>query len=111
MSKDIEYRPTPYPLFKGATRKATFLGVPTTPLLAVVILVGVLAITISLAVWLIMPVIIFIMAQITRHDDKAFRIWWLWFETKGRNRNKVFWGASSYTPSDYRRSHRMAKRR
>lgn len=40
--------------------------------------------------WIIAPLLWFIMVQITKNDDKAFRIWWLWIDTKFRNRNKAF---------------------
>lgn len=93
----------PFPLFKGATRVATFWGVPMMPLLAMFIVVAVGALTLSIWLWLLAPVIWFIMAQITKHDDKAFRVWWLWIDTKLRNRNKGFWGASTYSPTNYRK--------
>lgn len=93
----------PFPLFKGATRVATYWGVPTMPLLSMVIGVACVAMSISIWAWLIAPVLWFLMAQITKHDDKAFRIWWLWIDTKLRNKNKNFWGASSYSPLTYRK--------
>ena len=73
------------------------------PLMVVVIGVAVITLTVSIWWWgLLVPVWI-VMAQITRNDDKAFRIWWLWIDTKLRNRNKTFWGASSYTPAPCRK--------
>ena len=98
-----EPRYQPYPLYKGATRAATFGGVPLMPLLVMFIVVASLAMGFSLWMWLFVPGLWFVMAQITRHDDKAFRIWWLWLDTKFRNRNKRFWGASSYSPSNNRK--------
>jgi type IV secretion system protein VirB3 len=35
---------------------------------------------------------------IVRHDVNAFRLIFLWGRTKAANRNRVFWGGSSYTP-------------
>lgn len=96
----------PFPLFKGATRVPTFFGVPTMPLLAAVSAVGIIAMWISLWYWLLLiPVVI--MRLITRHDDRAFSIWWLWFETKFRNKNKTFWGGSTYSPTNYQRGRRI----
>lgn len=93
----------PFPLFKGATRVATFWGVPMTPLLVMFMAVAVCALTISIWFWVLALPAWFIMSQITKYDDKAFRIWGLWIETKLRNRNKKFWGASSYAPTNYQK--------
>ncbi|PIT70415.1 type IV secretion system protein VirB3 [Bartonella tribocorum] len=90
-----------FPLFKGATRVPTMWGVPMMPLIIMIMGVAVIAMTINIFLWVIAPPLCFIMAQITKNDDKAFRIWWLWIDTKFRNRNKGFWGASSYSPSNY----------
>src|SRR3546814_5125060 len=35
---------------------------------------------------------------VVRHDVNAFRLIFLWGRTKAANRNRVFWGGSSYTP-------------
>ena len=87
-----------FPLFKGCTRVPTLAGVPMLPLIAMLMIVASLAMVLSLWCWLLALPLWFMMAQITRYDDKAFRIWMLWFETKFRNRYKDFWGASSYSP-------------
>ncbi|WP_455481889.1 type IV secretion system protein VirB3 [Bartonella sp. B35(2025)] len=92
-----------FPLFKGATRVPTIFGVPMMAFIIMVIIVAVIAMTINIFLWLIAPPLWFIMVQITKNDDKAFRIWGLWIDTKFRNRNKKFWGASSYSPSNYRK--------
>lgn len=95
--------PQAFPLFKGATRVPTVAGVPMIPLIFMFVGIAVIAMLVSMWWWgLVLPGW-FIMAQITRHDDKAFRIWGLWFDTKFRNRNKTFWGASTYSPSIYRK--------
>lgn len=95
-----------FPLFKGATRAATLWGVPMIPLLVMGLGVAVVALLFGLRWWALAPVLWAAMAGITRHDDQAFRIWQLAFDTKLRNRNKRFWGASSYAPSNYRRGRR-----
>ncbi|PPD29248.1 MAG: TrwM protein [Methylomonas sp.] len=89
------------PLFKGCTRAPTVAGVPMMALLIMIMGVAVLAMTFSLFLWLTAIPLWFVMAQITKTDDKAFRIWALWFETKVRNGNKGFWRASSYGPADF----------
>lgn len=102
-----DYDIKPFPLFKGATRVPTFFGVPTMPLLAAVSAVAIIAMWVSLWCWLLLIPLVVIMRLITRHDDRAFSIWWIWFETKARNRNKKFWGGSTYSPTDYRRRRRL----
>lgn len=92
-----------FPLFKGATRVPTIWGVPMMPLIVMVVSVAAVAMTVNIFLWVIALPLWFIMAQITKNDDKAFRVWWLWVDSKFRNRNKNFWGASSYSPSNYRK--------
>lgn len=92
-----------FPLFKGATRVPTVAGVPMIPLIFMIVGVAIIAMLISMWWWGLVAPAWFVMAQVTRHDDKAFRIWGLWFETKFRDRNKKFWGASTYSPAKYRK--------
>lgn len=91
------------PLFQGLTRAATVKGVPMIPLLGMLGGVGFVALWTSPLAWLLAPPAFFVMRLITKSDDKAFRIWGLWYETKGRNKFKGFWGASSYSPREYKR--------
>ncbi|CAM2164751.1 type IV secretion system protein VirB3 [Burkholderia latens] len=100
--KDIE----PFPLFKGATRVPLVFGVPAMPLLVAVSAVAIIAMWVSLWCWLLLVPVVVIMRLITRHDDRAFSVWWLWFETKFRNGHKSFWRGSTYSPNDYRRGKR-----
>src|SRR6266536_3420008 len=99
-----------FPLFKGATRVPTVAGVPLIP--AVVLVIAVASATVLLGVgWLALLVPGWLlMAQVTRSDDRAFRILWLWGQTKLANRVRSalngdlggLWGASSYAASDAR---------
>ncbi len=95
---------TRFPLFKGATRVPTIAGVPLVP--AVVLVIGVASITVICGMWwftLLAPGW-GLMAQITRTDDRAFRIVSLWVQTRLANRFRWFllggsgdyWGASTY---------------
>ncbi len=96
-----------FPLFKGATRVPTVAGVPLIP--AVVLVVAVASATVLFGVgWLVLLVPGWIlMAQVTRADDRAFRILWLWIQTKLANRARLLracgpadlWGASTYSLS------------
>ena len=101
-----------FPLFKGATRVATVAGVPLIPL--VVLVLSVTSAAVIFGVWwlaLLVPGWL-LMKQVTKSDDRAFRILWLCMQTKLANRLRMiefsgreeFWGASTYSPSDARRS-------
>lgn len=92
-----------FPLFKGATRTATVWGVPTIPLLFAFIFVASIAMLFSLWLWILMVPIWAVMAAVTKYDDKAFRIWGLFIQTKLRNRNKAFWKGSTYATARYRK--------
>jgi type IV secretion system protein VirB3 len=90
---------------------ATVGGVPLVPL--VVLVVGVASAAVLLGVFwlgLLVPGWL-LMAQVTKSDDRAFWVLWLWMQTKLANRLRMvgfrarneFWGASSYSPADGRR--------
>lgn len=103
-------RPTnAFPLFKGATRTPLFMGVPLMPLILSVFVVFVLAMLISLLCWFLIIPVYFSMRLLVKHDDKAFSIWGLWFDTALRNRNKGFWKASSYAPATYSKRNRHGR--
>ncbi len=99
-----------FPLFKGATRVPTIAGVPLIP--AVVLVITVASATMLLGFgWLALLVPGWLlMAQVTRTDDRAFRILWLWTQTKVANRVRLaarcgihdLWGASAYATSERR---------
>ena len=90
----------PFPLFKGATRVPTVLGVPMIPLMMMCIGVAAFAMLLGLG-WYLMGIPLWlIMAQVTKYDDQAFRIWWLWVDTKWRN-HRSLWQASTYSKATY----------
>jgi type IV secretion system protein VirB3 len=93
--------PQAFPLFKGCTRVPTIMGVPMLPFMGMVMVVSILAMLISIWCWLLGLPLWFTMAQVTKNDDKAFRIWALWADTKLRNGRQTFWGASTYSPTPY----------
>lgn len=94
--------PITFPLFKGACREPTYWGVPRTPFVLACMAVATLACFISFWLALLIFAIVPAMREFTRKDDRAFTIWYLWLITTGVNRNKKFWGASSYAPITYR---------
>lgn len=89
-----------FDLYKGATRPPMMFGVPTDALIWVFVGVGTLSVAVGLMCWLLLPICIFVMRLMTKRDDKAFRQYGLWIETKARcNKNvKKYWGATTYTP-------------
>lgn len=94
---------TPYPLYKALVRAPTVFGVPMMPLIFMSMGVAICALLINIFLWLLWIPLCFIMAQITKYDDKAFRIMGLWIDSKLLNKNKKFWGASSYSPRNYKK--------
>ncbi len=89
-----------FDLYKGATRPAMMFGVPTDALLWAFVGMGILSISTSIFLWVLFPLIVFLMRMVSKKDDKAFRQWGLYFDTKARNNKtlKRFWGGTSYTP-------------
>lgn len=99
-----------FPLFKGATRVPTVAGVPLIPAVVLVITVASATVLFGFA-WLALLVPGWLlMAQVTRSDDRAFRILALWAQTRLANRVRYalrcgrpdLWGASSYATDDRR---------
>lgn len=89
-----------FDLYKGATRPPSMFGVPTDALLWTFVGFGVLSTVTSIVAWVMFPIIVFIMRLITKRDDRAFRQWGLFVDTKFRCNRTVqsFWGATSYVP-------------
>src|SRR3546814_3058448 len=79
------------------TRFALVTGVQTCalPISSVITLIG----TTNPVYGLVVAAVMFgISRLVVRHDVNAFRLIFLWGRTKAANRNRVFWGGSSYTP-------------
>jgi len=100
-----EYKNTAYhyPVFRGLGRKPTFMGIPTIWFLGAVSTVAFLSMLFGLYWWASLFVVLPTMAIITKTDDRAFDIWILELQTRTRNKNKAFWGGSSYTPNGQRK--------
>lgn len=94
----------PYPLFKGMTRVATFLGVPIVPLVLGVAAVAFVAMwSRNLLIFILVVPVWGVMWAVTSTDDKKFRLLGLWFETTFSNKHKAFWNASTYSRTAYRK--------
>ena len=87
-------------LFLAVTRPALWAGIPIEA--AVLLLIG----SASVLIWSNSPVYAALVVAfgysisrlIVRHEVNAFRLLFLWGRTKAGNRNRAFWGGSSYTP-------------
>jgi type IV secretion system protein VirB3 len=99
MTDEIEH-PIKNTLFLAVTRPALWAGIPIEA--AVLLLIS----SASVLIWSNSPlytalVVVFgysISRLIVRHDVNAFRLLFLWGRTKLGNRNRAFWGGSSYSP-------------
>lgn len=90
------------PLFKGATRPACILGVPTETFV-ITVLTGMV---ISLLFWpplmLLIPIPVWIFKRITDRDDQVLYQWGIYFRTMIQNNpNRLVWRNSlSLSPSN-----------
>ncbi|HEY8616093.1 type IV secretion system protein VirB3 [Phenylobacterium sp.] len=91
-------------LFLACTRPALVLGVPMEAMglnlmaSSVAFLAGG-----SLLYLLCAPALHLVFRAVCRADPNAFRVLWLWLETRGRARNAALWGGGSPTPLVLRR--------
>lgn len=101
-----------FELYKGATRPATMFGVPTNALLWAFVGVGILSVAASVFMWVLFPVVVFVMRMIAKKDDRAFRQWGLYIDTKLRCARAVrkFWGATTYTPIKNKKWQKWSKK-
>ena len=87
-------------LFLAVTRPALWAGIPIEA--AVLLLIASASVLIPsnspLYAALIAAFGYSISRLIVRHDVNAFRLLFLWGRTKAGNRNRAFWGGSSYSP-------------
>ena len=88
------------PLFLAVTRPALFAGIPIEAAVFVLLCSVITLIGTSNPVYgLVVAAVMFGLSRlIVRQDVNAFRLIFLWGRTKAANRNRVFWGGSSYTP-------------
>jgi len=102
--RDAEERLAEDVLFLACTRPAMVLGVPMEAMGINIILTAIAFLGgHALAYLLIAPALHLAFQAICKSDHNAFRILWLYVETKGRSRNGGVWGGSSATPLPLRR--------
>lgn len=98
------------PLFLACTRPAMVMGVPMEAMGVNVILSGlVFLIGGSLLYLLVAPVLHMVFRAICRADHNAFRLLFVYVDTKGRARNLALWGGSSPSPLPLVRRYRAAE--
>ena len=98
------------PLFLACTRPAMVMGVPMEAMGVNVILSGlVFLIGGSLVYLLVAPVLHMVFRAVCRADHNAFRLLFLYVDTKGRARNSALWGGSSPSPLPLVRRYRAAE--
>ena len=88
------------PLFLAVTRPALWAGIPIEAAVLLLITSASVLIQSNSPVYagLVATFGYSISRLIVRHDVNAFRLLFLWGRTKLGNRNRAFWGGSSYTP-------------
>ena len=94
-----EERLTEDPLFLACTRPAMVMGVPMEAMGVNVILSGVVFLVGgSLLYLLAAPALHLVFRAVCKADHNAFRLLFVFVDTKGRSRNGAIWGGSSPTP-------------
>jgi type IV secretion system protein VirB3 len=92
------------PLFLACTRPAMVLGVPMEAMGLNLIASCVAFLAAGSMAWLLIaPALHLVFRAICRSDANAFRVLYLWVETKGRSRTGGHWGGSSPSPLPLRR--------
>ncbi|MFN3668439.1 MAG: type IV secretion system protein VirB3 [Brevundimonas sp.] len=92
------------PLFLACTRPAMVMGVPMEAMGVNVIVSGVVFLVGgSLLYLLAAPALHLVFRAVCRSDHNAFRLLFVWLDTKGRARNAALWGGSSPSPLPLRR--------
>lgn len=95
-----------FPLFKGATRLPTYMGIPRTPFLLIFMASGASFMLIHFLAFVLFGLLWFAAFCITKHDDRMFRIIGLAARTKLVNRmDSPFtrkWGGSSYATTNHK---------
>ncbi len=95
----VEERLMDEPLFLACTRPAMVLGVPMEAMGVNVIISGVIFLVGgSLLYLLAAPALHLVFRAICKADHNAFRLLFVYVDTKGRARNGALWGGSSTSP-------------
>lgn len=97
-------------LFLACTRPAMVGGVPMEAVGLNVIVSATIFLAAHSLAWLLMaPALHLVFRAICKHDHNAFRVLFMYVETKGRARNGRAWGGSSATPLPLKRRYTLAE--
>lgn len=88
------------PLFLAVTRPAMWAGIPIEAGALIIMAAAITLIGSGNPLYgLAVAAVLYAIARlVVRHDVNAFRLMFMWGRTKAANRNRVYWGGSSYTP-------------
>ncbi|MBI1198938.1 MAG: type IV secretion system protein VirB3 [Phenylobacterium sp.] len=108
MSSDTEERLAEDVLFLACTRPAMVGGVPMEAVGLNLIASATVFLAAHSPAWLLIaPVLHVVFKAVCKHDHNAFRVLWMFVDTKGRSRNGATWGGSSATPLPLKRRYSL----
>ncbi len=91
-------------LFLACTRPAMLLGVPLEAMSVNIIVTGLVFLVGGTPVYLLAGLVLhFLFRAVVKTDHNAFRVLFIWLDTKARCRNTAWWGGSSVSPLTVRR--------
>lgn len=94
-------------LFLACTRPATVAGAPMEAMgVNLIVSASLFLATHSLLYLLVAPALHLVFREICRHDPNAFRVLWMYLQTKARSRTRSLWGGSSSAPLPLRRRYK-----
>ncbi|HYD45453.1 MAG TPA: type IV secretion system protein VirB3 [Phenylobacterium sp.] len=97
-------------LFLACTRPAMVAGVPMEAMGLNIMATATIFLAAHSPSWLLIaPALHLVFRAICKHDHNAFRVLWMYLQTKGRARNAAAWGGSSRTPLRLRRRFTLAE--
>lgn len=92
------------PLFLACTRPAMFAGAPMEAVgLNMVVSTSAFLAAHAIFALAIAPILHLVAVAVCKSEPNAFRLLYLWAETKARARNTALWGGSSLSPLPFRR--------
>lgn len=105
-----EERLTEDPLFLACTRPAMIAGVPMEAMALNTIISMIVFLAAGTPLYLLgAPALHMVFRAICKHDHNAFRVLFMYVDTKGRARNGAAWGGSSATPLPLKRRYTLAE--
>jgi len=104
MAQDPDERLTEDVLFLACTRPALVAGVPMEAMGLNLMVSATVFLAAHSPVWLLIaPAMHLVFRAVCKHDHNAFRVLWMFVDTRGRARNAALWGGSSTTPLPLKR--------